>query len=138
MTLRSFHVETRAGEPDTRHFTLNLTEFPDVPALTKIVPPPPVTALRPGTRSTGRDLITTSTGHRIYVLDPNNLSTDRRTLYDLAKHYYHDGSKWNLIVKASAPALNGVSPSDDLRKAIGERIPALKIRVPQNPDTGGR
>jgi hypothetical protein len=33
VTLRGFEPEERAGEPDTRYFTINVTEFADAPAL---------------------------------------------------------------------------------------------------------
>jgi hypothetical protein len=136
VTLRSFHVETRSGEPDTRYFTLQLTEFMDAGPLSKIVPPKTTTAMQPGSHQPRRDQITTSQGQRMHLLKPADLLPENRTLRALATAYYGDPTKWKLIAKASN--LNNVGPDDDLRVALGSRTPPVKLRVPQNPQTGSK
>jgi len=135
VTLRSFHVETRSGESDTRYFTLSLTEFPDAPALAKIAPPKTVAAVRPGTLSTSRDKVTDSRGHQIFLIDPRDLTPEYHTLHALAKAYYGDASRWFYITKANSPNLDHISPSADLRVRLAERRVPVKIRIPQVPQT---
>jgi hypothetical protein len=141
VTLRAFHWESRAGEPDARYFTVQLTEFKDAPLLQKIIPPN-----LSGQKNTGRASHTrgaasnrggssgggtTASGQRLLaVLDPNDLNSKQRTLRAISVWAYGGTAPWRLILKASGLDGKGIGPDDDLRKALGSRKPPVKIKVP--------
>lgn len=125
-TLRALHVEERHGEPDTRYLTVSFTEFPDTPDIQPVPPPPHVG----GKHGTGAQNPAPRPGV-LAILDSSKLLPGRRTLAQLAKHYYKSASAWRLIAKASG--LTSTGPNVDLTTTIGKQHPPGKIVVPKQP-----
>lgn len=127
VTLRSFRPVERAGERDARYLQVSLTEFEDAPDLRAISPPKPPIAgdghkNTPSTDKNGRKLLAR--------LNTAKLPKGRRTMYELAKHYYGATSAWRLIAKANGIKL---TPSTDLWATLGHRRPAPVIAIPARP-----
>lgn len=124
-TLRSFHVEERAGEIDARYFTVGFTEYPDAKLL-HYNPPPAA----PGSAADHRGAHTASNGQKMRAsLDSSKLPANLNTLAALAKHYYGSSSQWRLIAKASG--LTNVTASQDLKGTLGKRHPPTRLQIPQ-------
>lgn len=126
-TLRSLHVEERAGEIDTRYLRVTFTEYPDADAVA--APAPNTPGRRHGSGGHHSKLL-------VPPLDSSRLPTGQRTLAQLAKNYYGSASAWRLIAKASG--LKNVTANQDLPSTVGKRHPPAKISIPRRPTSPSR
>lgn len=127
-TLRSFHLEERAGEIDARYFTVSFTEYPDAPLVERAPSPAP-----PGGRAGHSGASQTARGRMLHTLDSSKLPAGKDTLAYLAKHFYGSASKWRLISKASGLQGSGIGPSTSLRATLGKRHPPGRVQIPAAP-----
>lgn len=117
VTMRSLHVEERAGEMDARYFTVAFTEYPD--AATH-----PLAAITPA----GSNSKVLQQGV-LATLSTAKLSNSMRSLALISKHYYHETSSWRVIAKASG--LTKASANEDLRVKYGHMKPPARVIVPE-------
>lgn len=117
VTMRSLHVEERAGEMDARYFTVSFTEYADAPTHSVVG----ATPAGSNTKSLQQGVLAT--------LSAATLPASLDTLAKISKKYYHDTSSWRVIAKASG--LTKASANEDLRVVYGKMRPPAQIIVPE-------
>lgn len=116
VTMRTLHVEERAGEMDARYFTVSFTEYADAPVHNVVAATP-----------TGSNTKALQQGV-LANLDTSQLPASLDTMAKIAKHYYHETTSWRVIAKASG--LSAVSANEDLRVKYGKMKPPAHVIVP--------